>query len=666
MKTPNKQSQPRMLLVAVSVVLVVLILTNIMSNQQDDMTEVKYSEFKSFIENPRTENDRIIEATFQDNYLTGVRADKSKVHTYVPNDETTRKFLESHGVILNYVEPEKEGILKSILINILPMILVLAVLFFLMRSLQAGGGKAMSFGKSRAKLNTDSKPKITFKDIAGIDESKYELQEIIDFLKEPEKFTRLGGRIPKGVILIGPPGTGKTILAKGVAGEAEVPFFSISGSDFVEMFVGVGASRVRDLFDQAKKNSPCIVFIDEIDAVGRHRGAGLGGGHDEREQTLNQLLVEMDGFEANAGVIVIAATNRSDVLDPALLRPGRFDRRVEVPPPDVKGRKAILEVHSRKSPLSDDVDLAIIAQGTPGFTGADLENLINEAALIGARRDASEIFMQDIEDAKDKVLMGHERKSMILSEKEKKNTAYHEAGHALVGLLTEGCDPIHKVTIIPRGRALGVTIMLPQEDRLTLSKKYAEAFILYAMGGRAAEELMFNMRTSGASDDIQKATEIANKMVRFWGMSESIGPRAVGKKDEEVFMGRGTAAHEHSSEKTAQLVDNEIHDLVTKLYEKALSILKNNKEKLIALAEALIIKETLDRSEMKRIIAGENIVTDAERELYKKRLSDEKKWKTEQKENLATTKGAPPQKSTSTDESKNSKDSDLTTSIKHT
>ncbi len=616
-----------MLLAVVTVVLVVLILSNLMSTGYDKTTEVKYSEFRSFVENPENENDRIIEATFQENHLVGVRSDKSKVSTYVPNDEATRKYLESKGVVLNYVEPEKEGMMKAIIVNLLPMLLILGVLFFLMRSLQAGGGKAMSFGKSRAKMSTNSKVKITFKDIAGIDEAKQELQEIIEFLKKPGKFTKLGGRIPKGVILIGPPGTGKTILAKGVAGEAGVPFFSISGSDFVEMFVGVGASRVRDLFDQAKKNSPCIVFIDEIDAVGRHRGAGLGGGHDEREQTLNQLLVEMDGFEANAGVIVIAATNRSDVLDPALLRPGRFDRRVEVPPPDVKGRKSILEVHSRKSPLSDDVDLSVIAQGTPGFTGADLENLINESALIAARRDATEICMRDVEAAKDKILMGHERKSMILSDDDKRKTAYHEAGHALIGLLTKSCDPVHKVSIIPRGRALGVTIMLPQEDRVTLSKTYAEGFILYAMGGRAAEELVYNMRTSGASDDIQRATEVANKMIRFWGMSEIIGPRVVGKKDEEVFMGRGYASQDSLSQKTAELVDNEIHDLLTSLYNKALTILTENRDKLDALAEALVIKETLDSAEMARLIAGESIVTEEEIASYEKRKEDQKKWR---------------------------------------
>lgn len=616
-----------MLLAVITAVLIVLILSNLMSTGYDKTTEVKYSEFKTFVENPENENDRIVEATFQENNLIGLRADKSKVSTYVPNDEATRNYLESKGVVLNYVEPEKEGMMKAIIVNLLPMLLILGVLFFLMRSLQAGGGKAMSFGKSRAKMSTNSKVKITFKDIAGIDEVKQELQEIIEFLKKPGKFTKLGGRIPKGVILIGPPGTGKTILAKGVAGEAGVPFFSISGSDFVEMFVGVGASRVRDLFDQAKKNSPCIVFIDEIDAVGRHRGAGLGGGHDEREQTLNQLLVEMDGFEANAGVIVIAATNRSDVLDPALLRPGRFDRRVEVPPPDVKGRKLILEVHSRKSPLSDDVDLSVIAQGTPGFTGADLENLINESALIAARRDATEIFMRDVEAAKDKILMGHERKSMILSDDDKRKTAYHEAGHALIGLLTKSCDPVHKVSIIPRGRALGVTVMLPEEDRVTLTKSYAEGFILYAMGGRAAEELVYKMRTSGASDDIQRATEVANKMIRFWGMSEIIGPRAVGKKDEEVFMGRGYASQEYLSQKTAELVDDEIHNLLTSLYNKALTILTENRDKLDALAEALVIKETLDSAEMARILDGESIVTEEEIASYEKRKEDQKKWR---------------------------------------
>lgn len=625
--TSPKPSQPRILFLIILVIVMVGFLASIISSNQDTVTEVKFSEFKNIVESPTSENDRIIEATFKENHLTGVRADQSRIRTYVPNDEATRKYLEEHGVKLNFEEAESDSLLKSVVVNLIPMIIILIFIFLIMRSIQAGGGKAMSFGKSRAKLINDHKPKVTFKDIAGIDEAKYELKEIIEFLKEPKKFTRLGGRIPKGVLLIGPPGTGKTILAKGVAGEAGVPFFSISGSDFVEMFVGVGASRVRDLFDQAQKNSPCIVFIDEIDAVGRHRGAGLGGGHDEREQTLNQLLVEMDGFEVNEGVIIIAATNRPDVLDPALLRPGRFDRRVNVPTPDIKGRKGILEVHSKRTPLDEDVDLAIIAQATPGFTGADLENLINEAALIAARANHDKVNMSHCEAAKDKVIMGAERQSMIMSEDEKRNTAYHEGGHALVGLLTKGCDPIHKVTIIPRGRALGLTVMLPSEDRLTMSKEYAKSFISYAMGGRAAEELIFNQRTTGAHDDINKATDIARKMVCSWGMSEKIGPLAFGKKDdEEVFLGRSIASSQSFSNRVAEEIDDEIRRFVTEGYSTAYRLLEKNKDKLVALAEALLIKETLDAKEMDRILKGENIVTEDEISTYNKRLARAKNW----------------------------------------
>lgn len=627
MSAQKKQNQSKILFLVLAVIVMVGLLANILSTNQDTTTEVKFSEFKKEVESPTASDDQIVEATFQDNHLIGVRKDKSKVRTYVPNDESTRKYLESKGVTLNYMEPESDNLLKSILVNIVPMIVILVFIFLIMRSAQVGGGKALSFGKSRAKLVSD-KPKITFKDIAGIEEAKTELLEIVEFLREPKKFTKLGGRIPKGVLLIGSPGTGKTILAKGVAGESGVPFFSISGSDFVEMFVGVGASRVRDLFEQAKKSAPCIVFIDEIDAVGRHRGAGMGGGHDEREQTLNQLLVEMDGFEPNDGVIVIAATNRVDVLDPALLRPGRFDRRVHVPAPDIKGRREILRVHTRKTPLAADVDLALIAQATPGFTGADLENLINEAALLAARSNAKEIEMKHCEQAKDKVLMGSERKSMIMTEADKRVTAYHEAGHALVGLLTKACDPIHKVTIIPRGHALGVTVMLPSEDRLNLSKEYAKGFIVYAMGGRVAEELQFQSITSGASDDINKATDIARRMVCNWGMSEKMGPVAIGRKEgEEVFMGRGTASRDVFSEKLAESVDAEIHRFVHEGYETAKKVLSENQDLLQALAEALLIKETLDSSEMQRILKRENIIGEEEIAEYRARVEKAKNWR---------------------------------------
>jgi len=475
-----------------------------------------------------------------------------------------------------------------------------------MRQIQAGGGKAMSFGKSKARLLTENKNKVTFKDVAGINEAKEELEEIIQFLKDPKKFTRLGGRIPKGVLLMGPPGTGKTLLARAIAGEAGVPFFSISGSDFVEMFVGVGASRVRDLFEQGKKNAPCIIFIDEIDAVGRHRGAGLGGGHDEREQTLNQLLVEMDGFEGNVGVILIAATNRPDVLDPALLRPGRFDRRVVVSKPDVKGREMILRVHTRKTPMATEVDLIKIARGTPGFSGADLESLVNEAALLAARKNKQKLDTDDFELAKDKVIMGAERKSMVISDEEKRITAYHEAGHALVGKFTPGTDPIHKVTIIPRGMALGLTQTLPEKERLNLTNHAAENNIAFLMGGRVAEELIFNNTTTGAGNDIERATEIARRMVCEWGMS-TLGPMTFGKREEQVFLGKEISKSQDYSESTAQAIDKEIRDIISRNYGKAKELLKNKVETLHALAEALVQREVLDGHEVDMIVEGKTL-----------------------------------------------------------
>ena len=490
-----------------------------------------------------------------------------------------------------------------ILLNALPLILLAGFVFFLMRQMQAGGNKALSFGKSRARLLSAQQKKATFKDVAGTDEAKEELQEIIEFLKDPQKFQKLGGRIPKGVLLVGPPGTGKTLLARAIAGEANVPFFSISGSDFVEMFVGVGASRVRDLFEQGKKNAPCIIFIDELDAVGRHRGAGLGGGHDEREQTLNALLVEMDGFESNEGVILIAATNRPDVLDPALLRPGRFDRRVVVARPDVKGREEILRVHTRKVPIADDVDLSVIGRGTPGFSGADLANLVNEAALWAARQNRKSVLMVDFEMAKDKVLMGVERKSMILSDEEKKNTAYHEAGHALVAAMTPGADPVHKVTIIPRGMALGLTMQLPEADKHTYTREYLEGMLAVLMGGRSAEEIFLGHITTGAGNDIERATEIARNMVCEWGMSE-LGPLAYGKKDEAIFLGREIAQHRDYSEDTAIQIDKEVKRIVNGGYEKAKALLVKNRETLERVAQALLEREVIDANEVKLLMEG--------------------------------------------------------------
>ncbi len=497
---------------------------------------------------------------------------------------------------------------SSTLITLLPMVFIGLMFFLFMRQLQAGGGKAMSFGKSKARMLNDSQNKVTFADVAGVDEAKDEVEEIIAFLKDPKKFQRLGGRIPKGVLMIGPPGTGKTLLARAIAGEAGVPFFSISGSDFVEMFVGVGASRVRDLFEQGKKHAPCIIFIDEIDAVGRHRGAGLGGGHDEREQTLNQLLVEMDGFESNEGVIIIAATNRPDVLDPAILRPGRFDRRITVTRPDVRGREAILRVHAKKTPLAPDVDLSMIARGTPGFTGADLENLVNEAALLAARQDKDAVAMLDFEMAKDKVYMGTERRSMLISDEEKRNTAIHEAGHTLISVLISHHDPVHKVTIIPRGPALGVTWYLPKDDRHNISKEQAESSIAVALGGRIAEEIIFGRLTTGAGNDIEKATEIARKMVCEWGMSEKLGPLSYGKKEESIFLGRDYGSRQQDySEQTAVEIDQEVRGIVHRQYEKVKHLLGENQQHLESLAKALIERETLDAEDIRMTLEGREL-----------------------------------------------------------
>ena len=557
----------------------------------------------------QVEDNKVRSVVIQGNDLTGKYLDKDNkersFRSYKPtfDADLTEKLLERKVTVQAKPEEERFSWL-SMFISWFPLLLLVGIWIFFMRQMQMGGGKAMSFGKSRAKLLTESQHKVTFEDVAGIEEAKEELEEIIEFLKEPKKFTVLGGKIPKGVLLVGPPGTGKTLLARAVAGEAGVPFFSISGSDFVEMFVGVGASRVRDLFLQGKKNAPCIIFIDEIDAVGRHRGAGLGGGHDEREQTLNQLLVEMDGFESNEGVILIAATNRPDVLDPALLRPGRFDRQVVVPRPDVKGREQILHVHARKVPLTPDVDLAVIARGTPGFSGADLSNLVNEAALLAARQNKTTVDMNDFDAAKDKVLMGAECRSMVISAEEKKSTAYHEAGHTLVAKMIPGSDPVHKVSIIPRGRALGVTMQLPIEDKHSYNRESLLGRIAVLMGGRAAEDLIFNTFTTGAGNDIERATEMARKMVCEWGMSDLMGPVSFGKKDESIFLGRDMAMHKNFSEETAVKIDEEIKRIVDESYERALSILKEHEQILHQLSLCLIEKENLSGAEVDDIIAG--------------------------------------------------------------
>jgi cell division protease FtsH len=561
-----------------------------------------YSEFITEVE-----KNQVLEVEARGRNLIWRDADGKRFKTYAPEDPEMIKILREKKVVINAKKEEETPLWQNILFSWFPMILLIGVFLFFMRQVQIGGGKALSFGKSKAKVLTKEHHQVTFQNVAGIEEAKDELEEIISFLRDPKKFTKLGGRIPKGVLLIGAPGTGKTLLARAIAGEADVPFFSISGSDFVEMFVGVGASRVRDLFLQGKRNAPCIIFIDEIDAVGRHRGAGLGGGHDEREQTLNQLLVEMDGFESNEGVILIAATNRPDVLDPALLRPGRFDRQVVVPVPDVRGREEILKVHSKPTPLADDVKLDVLARGTPGLTGADLENLVNEAALLAARLGKERVEMVDLEQAKDKVLMGVERKSMIIPLEERRITAYHEAGHTLVARMIPGTDPIHKVTIIPRGRALGLTQQLPINEKHTYPKDYLLNNITIMMGGRAAEELVLNRQTTGAGNDIEHSTEIARKMVCEWGMSEKLGPLAFGKKEEQIFLGREFAQHRDYSEDTARLIDNEIRAIVTQSYEKARDIIQKNMATLHQLANALLEKEVLDGNQIDSIIKGEMV-----------------------------------------------------------
>ncbi len=577
--------------------LMFLLLFNLFNKQQTKEPEVIFSDFMV-----AAEKGDVTEVTIQGRNIRGKYHNGERFKTYAPEDPELVKTLREKGVKIAAKPEEGDPWYEVLLIQWFPMLLLIGVWIFFMRQMQVGGGKAMSFGKSRAKLLSENTHKVTFTDVSGIDEAKEELEEIIAFLKDPKKFTKLGGRIPKGVLLVGSPGTGKTLLARAIAGEAGVPFFSISGSDFVEMFVGVGASRVRDLFVQGKKNAPCIIFIDEIDAVGRHRGAGLGGGHDEREQTLNQLLVEMDGFETNEGVILIAATNRPDVLDPALLRAGRFDRRVVVPRPDVKGREGILRVHTRRVPLADDVDLALLARGTPGFAGADLENLVNEAALLAARGNKDRVMHADFEIAKDKVMMGAERKSLIMSQEERRNTAYHEAGHALVAKLLPGTDPVHKVSIIPRGMALGVTQQVPIDDRHSYTRDYILNSLTIRFGGRAAEELILGHITTGAADDIEKATDWARKMVCEWGMSEKLGPMTFGKKEEQIFLGRDFTQLQDYSEHTAVEIDGEVRRIIQESYQQAKDLLATNIEVLHKIAEVLLDKEVLDGAEIEEIM----------------------------------------------------------------
>ncbi len=601
----NQQFYKNLALWVVILVVMLLLFTTL---KQSDVAppNIPFSEFMDSVAMGEVES-----VTIEEGHIKGRYTDEREFTTYTAPTVVTNEFLadfKERG-IRTELKPRDEGSFwRQILIMWFPLVLFIGLWIFFIRQMQSGGGKAMSFGKSKARLLTENQGSVTFKDVAGIEESKTELEEIIEFLREPKKFTRLGGRIPKGVLLVGPPGTGKTLLARAVAGEAGVPFFSISGSDFVEMFVGVGASRVRDLFQQGKKQAPCIIFIDEIDAVGRHRGAGMGGGHDEREQTLNQLLVEMDGFESNEGVILIAATNRPDVLDPALLRPGRFDRRVVVPRPDLRGRLAILKIHTRRVPLADDVDLEVQARGTPGMVGADLQNLVNEAALLAARRDATRVGQEDFENAKDKVLMGAERRSMIMSDEDKRTTAFHESGHALVAMLTpEDSDPVHKVTIIPRGMALGLTQTLPVEDRLNYTKDQIYAVIRYAMGGRAAEDIVFGHFSTGASNDLQQATDWARRMVTEYGMSEELGPVSYGTSGSDVFLGRDLVGRKDYSEQKAREIDDEVAKILSQKYDEARQLLLDNRDLLDRVTEALLERETLEGAQLAILLNGETL-----------------------------------------------------------
>src|SRR6202142_2903824 len=626
------------------ILVVILLLFRVVDVGRTSTSTVSFTEFMEMVK--KGDLDRV---TIRGQEIRGYKKGSPEgrepgVRTYAPVYNDLTSDLMKANVKITAEEPG-QGSFLVILLQWAPILFLIGLWIFIMRQMQTGGNRAMAFGKSRAKMLTPNQKKVTFKDVAGCEEAKEELSEIIDFLKEPAKFQKLGGKIPKGVIMMGPPGTGKTLLARAVAGEANVPFFSISGSDFVEMFVGVGASRVRALFEQGKKNAPCIIFIDEIDAVGRHRGAGLGGGHDEREQTLNQLLVEMDGFESNEGVIIIAATNRPDVLDPAILRPGRLDRRITVTRPDVRGREAILRVHAKKTPLAPDVDLSMIARGTPGFTGADLENLVNEAALLAARQDKDAVSMIDFEMAKDKVYMGTERRSMLISDEEKRNTAIHEAGHTLISVLINHPDPVHKVTIIPRGPALGVTWYLPKDDRHNLSKEQAESSIAVALGGRIAEEIVFGRMTTGAGNDIEKATEIARKMACEWGMSEKLGPLAYGKKEESIFLGRDYAQRTQDySEQTAQEIDQEVRAIVQRQYVRVKDFLTRDSDKLRRLADALIERETLDSEEIAAVLEGREL---PKRERVIIPTYAEKDKASKEKRRVASIFGGPPKPATS-------------------